>query len=48
MEISKVKLKMNGIKMHIEGVYKNLGQNNSVTTAHNNTNMEQWTLLFLI
>jgi hypothetical protein len=40
MEFSKVKLKMNGIKMHIEAVFKNLGQDNSVTTAHNNTNME--------
>jgi len=39
---------MNGIKMHIEGSFKNLGQDSSVTAAHTNTNMEHWTLLFPI
>jgi len=43
MEFSKLKLKMNGINMHIEGVLKNLGQDSSLTTAHTDTNMEQWT-----
>jgi hypothetical protein len=48
IKFSKVKLKINGIKMHVEGVFKNLSQDSSVTTAHNNTNMEQWTLLLPI
>jgi len=32
--------------MHIEGVFHILAQDSSVTTAHNNTNVEQQTILF--
>jgi len=48
MEFSKLKLKINGVSIHIEGVFNSFGQDSSVTTAHTNTNMEQWTLLFPI
>jgi len=48
MEFPKFKLKINGIRMHIEGVFNNLGQDSPVTTAHTNANMEEWTLLFPI
>jgi hypothetical protein len=48
VEFSKLKLKMNDIKMQMERVLKNLDQDSSVTTAHTKANMEQSTLLFPI